>query len=193
MKKLLRKSVLERREALSTKMVSRNSLHILERLQVLPEYKEAKNVMLYLSFQREVMTPPIISDLFHQNKRVFIPVTVPATRALIVSELLSLEDDLEVGNFGVLEPKKEALRPFSAQQLDLVLVPGVAFDTRGYRIGYGGGYYDRFLPTLPADVPTIALAHEVQMIDRVVNDTYDFPVQKILTEDRLITCQEQSS
>ncbi|GAB6085247.1 5-formyltetrahydrofolate cyclo-ligase [Alkaliphilus crotonatoxidans] len=189
MKKQLRKAVLERREALSPETVIKNSHQILERLVTMTEYLKAKNVMLYLSFQREVMTQQIISDLFQHRKRVFIPVTVPKTKELIVSELLSLEDDLEVGNFGVLEPKKEALRPFSAQELDLVLVPGVAFDTRGYRIGYGAGYYDRFLPTLTPGVPTIGLAHEVQMIEQVPNDSYDIPVEKIVTEDRLILCK----
>lgn len=184
----MRKAILERRESISQEHVISNSQKILSTLNTLTEYQNAKNIMLFLSFQKEVMTPPIITELFQQKKRVFIPVTVPKTKALIVSELFNMEEDLEIGNFGVLEPKKEALRPFSKDLLDLILVPGVAFDTRGYRIGYGAGYYDRFLPTLPKGTPTIALAHEIQMVERVENDHYDFPVDMIITEERLIHC-----
>ncbi len=174
---------------MSPQMVNLNSELIFNRLAPLDFYKNAQCVMLYLSFRNEVDTSNIISNLFLQNKRVFIPVTVPTSKTLLISELKDFEKDLEIGTFGVLEPKKEALRPISSELIDLVIVPGVAFDERGYRIGYGAGYYDRFLPNLKDTVPTVALAFEVQMIDHVENDEYDFPVQYIITEKRMISCK----
>ncbi|QNO16001.1 5-formyltetrahydrofolate cyclo-ligase [Alkalicella caledoniensis] len=186
LKKQLRKEVLECREAISYEIIQDNSSKIHNKLKALNQYQEAQCIMLYLSFKNEVRTQEIITELFSKDKRVFIPVTVHKTKELIVSELLDLENDLEIGNFGVLEPKKEALRPVSPEIIDLVLVPGVAFDQRGYRIGYGAGYYDRFLPKLKEGTPTIALAHEVQMIEHVPNEDFDIPVQYILTHDRIL-------
>lgn len=186
LKKQLRKEVLERRKAISYEIIQDNSSKIHNKLKALDQYQGAQCIMLYLSFKNEVRTQEIITELFSKGRRVFIPVTVHKTKELIVSELLDLENDLEVGNFGVLEPKKEALRPVSPEIIDLVLVPGVAFDQRGYRIGYGAGYYDRFLPKLKKGTPTMALAHEVQMIEHVPNEDFDISVQYILTHDRFL-------
>lgn len=186
LKKQLRKEVLERRENVSYEVIKENSDRIFNKLKSMQQYKDAQCVMLYLSFKNEVRTQEIIEDLFSQGKRVFIPVTVHKTKGLIVSELLDVGKDLEVGNFGVLEPKPDALRPVSPEIIDLVLVPGVAFDERGYRIGYGAGYYDRFLPKLKQGTPKIAIAHEVQMIDEVPNEDFDIAVDYLLTHERLL-------
>ncbi|WP_051569156.1 5-formyltetrahydrofolate cyclo-ligase [Alkaliphilus transvaalensis] len=189
MKKIIRQEILNKREGLDQQAVQEKSEKIYDLLTATDHYQKAQCVMLFLSFRNEVDTNKIIQDLLKANKRVFIPVTVPKTKALIVSELKDPINDLEVGTFGVLEPKKEALRPVSPDLLDLIIVPGVAFDKRGYRIGYGAGYYDRFLPNINPQVPLIALALEVQMIDLVPNDNYDFPVQYIITENQIITCR----
>ena len=174
------------RESLSEQEVISNSKAVFDTLKNLKVYQEANCVMLYISFRNEIMTRDIIKDLIKSGRRVFVPVTVHETKAIIVSELLDYDEDLQVGNFGVLEPKPEALRPTDPNLLDLVLVPGVAFDERGYRIGFGAGYYDRFLPNLREGAITIALAHEVQMVDKVENDQYDIPVDYVLTDKGLI-------
>lgn len=190
MKKNLRKELLKKRNLLSKEEIHHKSLLITEKLKSRSFYKDAKHIMLYLSFDSEVLTNFIIEDLMNSNKKVYIPLTVPKTRELIVSELINLEEDLEVGNFGVLEPKKEAIRPVSVDLLDLVIVPGVGFEKSGYRIGYGGGYYDRFLPKISVKTPKVALAFEVQMIEKVPTDEYDFPVDYIITEEEIIDCKE---
>lgn len=145
--------------------------------------------MLFISFNNEVLTKPIIDNSIKHEKQVFIPVTVPKTKEIIVSELLNFEEDLEVGTFGLLEPKKDFLRPYSPEQLDLIIVPGVAFDSRGYRIGYGAGYYDRFLAKIDNDVPKISLAFDMQIINHVPNEEYDIPVDYIITESNFIECK----
>lgn len=192
LKKEIRKKILEIKNALSTEIIQEKSRRIFEELKKKDFYSNANNVMLYISFGSEVMTRPIIDDLLSRGKRVFIPVTVPATKALIVSELKDYEEDLQVGHFGVMEPKEEALRPVEPNILDLVIVPGVAFDQRGYRIGYGGGYYDRFLPRLPEKTTTVSLAFDMQLIDEVPISQYDIPVQYILTEESFIKCRKDN-
>ncbi|QUH18732.1 5-formyltetrahydrofolate cyclo-ligase [Alkaliphilus sp. B6464] len=192
MKKEIRKNILQGKDTFSNKMVREKSLAMMDTLSKIDFYKNANNVMLYISFGKEVTMKPIIDDLQNREKRVFIPVTVPATKALIVSELKSYEDDLVVGHFGIMESKEEALRPVEPSILDLVIVPGVAFDKNGYRIGYGGGYYDRFLPRLPEKTTTISLAFEMQLIDKVPTSQYDLPVQYIITEEQFIKCKKDN-
>lgn len=189
MKDEMRRNILNQRKEIPKEQVEQNSEAVFKNLSDLKEYNDAQNVMLYLAFRNEIITQEIIEDSLNKGKRVFIPVAVPETKELIVSELKSLEDDLEAGNYSILEPKPEALRPTPPQEIDLVLVPGVAFDKRGYRIGYGGGYYDRFLPKLKKGASTIALAHELQIVDKVEEDEFDYPVQYVITENRVIRCK----
>lgn len=188
MKKTLRQEILSKRESLSWETVEENSRLIFQTLMELEVYHRAQHIMLFLSFKKEVQTLPYLARMFQDKKRLFIPVTRSNPKGLIVSELIDLEEDLTPSAFGVLEPKPHALRPFPPEKLDLVLVPGVVFDPKGYRIGYGGGYYDRFLPTLPTSTPTIGLAHGIQVVDALTPDPYDFPVQYLLTEKGFIQC-----
>ncbi len=189
MKKELRKKILGLKNALPSEIIADKSSNILNRLTTTSFYSNANNVMIYISFGSEVLTKPIIDDLLNNGKRVFIPVTVPATKALIVSELKNYEDDLKVGHFGVMEPKDEALRPVDPSTLDLVVVPGVVFDRNGYRIGYGGGYYDRFIPRLSQNTTTVSLAFDMQLVDKIPTSEYDVAVQYIITEKELIKCK----
>lgn len=186
MKKEIRKKILQLKESLSEQEIQKKSSDIFNTLSNMEFYNNANNVMLYVSFGSEVLTKPIIDDLLQQGKRVFVPVTAPKTKELIVSELKSFEDDLKVGHFGVMEPKKDALRPVDPTIIDLIIVPGVAFDKEGYRIGYGGGYYDRFIPRLADKTPKVSLAFEMQLIDKVPKDKYDIPVEYMITEKQFI-------
>ena len=153
-------------------------------------YKNANNVMVYIPLdnENEVLTEPIINDLWNRGKKVFIPLTVHKTKEIIVSELKDLKKDLRIGNFGVLEPKKEATRPTDPSILNMVIVPGVAFDKKGYRIGHGAGYYDRFLPKLSKKTATVSLAFDMQLIDKVPNEHHDIAVKYIITEKQFIRC-----
>ena len=146
--------------------------------------------MTYVPFQEEIHTTLIIEDFLSRNREVYIPVTQPKEKKIIVSRLLDLEKDLETGHFGVLEPKAFALRPTDPKEIDLIIVPGLAFTKSGYRIGYGGGYYDRFLPTLAHKPATIALALDFQVMDTLPLNDFDVPVDMIITESQVIDCKK---
>jgi len=95
-------------------------------------------------------------------------------------------NELEPGAFNILEPKKEFFRPVSPDDIDLVIIPGVAFDKDGDRIGYGMGFYDRFLRSMKKNIPVVALAYEFQIVDDIPVDDTDVTVHKIITEERII-------
>jgi 5-formyltetrahydrofolate cyclo-ligase len=115
------------------------------------------------------------------SKRVLLPYV--KGKDLEISEICSLQD-VAPGKFKILEPKRKENAPIS--DVDLVIVPGVAFDGRGQRVGYGGGYYDRFLVKTRA--PRVALAYENQIVASVPAEDHDQRVDKIVTEKRVITC-----
>src|SRR5208283_2568745 len=165
------------------------SSRISRRLFDLQEFEHAKTIVIYLHIGSEVRTREILARCIAQAKRVIIPVTNKMNRRLIFSELKVPEKELEVGNFGILEPKTEFLRPVPLEEAEIVLVPGVAWDLRCYRIGYGGGYYDRSINSMHNHVLTVGLGYEFQIVREIPITRYDRPVDKIVTERRVITKQ----
>jgi len=188
-KKEIRQQMIQKRKSLSTKDLKDKSLKIFHQLQGTEPYKSATKLMTYVPFQEEIHTTLLIEDFLKKNLQVFIPVTKPKEKLIVISELLDLEKDLESGHFGVLEPKAYAFRPKDPKIIDLIIVPGLAFTKSGYRIGYGGGYYDRFLPTLDQKPTTIALALDFQIVDSLPLDDFDVPVDMIVTESQVIDCK----
>ncbi|MEN1759140.1 5-formyltetrahydrofolate cyclo-ligase [Anoxynatronum sibiricum] len=189
MKELMRQQILNKRNQLSAEQVMSKSTLIINRLMKQPELHQSSNIMVYLDFRNEVKTDDLIQRLLEQEKQIFIPVTNPATHTLMVSQLEDPATDLEKGHFGLLEPKSEALRPVAPTLIDLAIVPGLVFDYEGYRIGFGAGYYDRFLPSLRPGVPLISLLYELQLVDQVPREPHDVPVHFLITENRTITCK----
>lgn len=188
MKNEIRKQILEARKALSPEEVIAKSTKIFYRLQHFPLYQNARHVLAYIDFRNEVKTDLIIKDLLSSGKNVIIPVSIPETKEMMISQVLDPEKELAKGAYGILEPKKEFIRKVNPDDLDLILVPGVAFDVRGYRIGYGGGYYDRFFGQQIKKIPSVALAYDFQIIEAVPRDFFDHPVDYIITETRTIAC-----
>jgi 5-formyltetrahydrofolate cyclo-ligase len=188
MKQKLREEVLGRRQQIPPSLRREYSVNIHKRLSGLDIFAVSVNVMVYAAFRNEVETMPIIQHCLSEGKKVIVPVAIPKTRELLLSELRDPERELHPGTFGVPEPAPEFIRPFPAEGLDLILVPGVAFDEGGFRLGYGAGYYDRFFERLSRKVPSIGLAFETQIIDRVPADPTDRPVDFIITEKKLIDC-----
>lgn len=186
LKSELRKNVLKDRGALSPAEVAAKSARIIERLLGMDEYRRASTIMVYIDFRNEVQTGELVQRAMAAGKRVAVPVTDIAGRRLTPSLLADFPGDLHPGAWGILEPKPECLRPLAPEELDLVVVPGVAFDEQGNRLGYGGGFYDRFLPRTRPDTVYVALAFEVQVRPDVYPGPHDVPVHYLLTEDRLI-------
>lgn len=139
-------------------------------------YKQARKVMIYLSFGWEIETRPLVSDLLEQGKKVFVPV-VQKQKRLLIPTSYTWETVLVSGDFGIQEPISG--ETIAAPLLDLIVVPGLAFSPAGYRLGYGGGYYDRFLLTTPAR--RVGLCYS-QFIRELPRDAWDEPVHFLATE-----------
>lgn len=187
-KKELRKKVQELRDALPREERERLSRMIMENLWKVPEFRDARTVLFFISFRSEVDTLPMIERALKEGKVVCVPCTDSSNHQMVASRLLDLEEDLRTGNYDILEPRRECLRPVPPEELDVVLMPGVAFDLTGGRLGYGGGYYDRFLEKCSARCLLLAPAFEVQLVEHVPCADHDRHVHKIVTERRIIDC-----
>ncbi|MBC7342442.1 MAG: 5-formyltetrahydrofolate cyclo-ligase [Clostridia bacterium] len=162
--------------------VAQKSSAIAREVLNLAAYRRAQTIMTYVAFRNEVRTEIIIREALAQGKRVAVPLCSKARRQLIASQLLDFPGDLAPGTWGIPEPKPEALRPLDPQAIDLVIVPGVAFDRRGYRLGYGGGYYDRFLLRLGQGSVSVGVAFSLQVVDELPCEERDRPVNLVITE-----------
>lgn len=188
MKRELRKKIIAERMGLSQSMVAQKSLNIAKKLDSLLEYQKASLIMFYLDFRNEVQTSKLIEQALAEGKRIVIPITVREESKLIPSEILDFPGDLVPGTWGILEPKEDCIRPVDPKEIDVVIVPGVSFDEKGNRMGYGGGFYDRFLLRTKPEAIFIALAFEMQVRDNVFPEKHDLPVHYVVTEERVIKC-----
>lgn len=169
----------KRREMTADEVLSK-SARIQKQLFSFDKYVNAKTVMLYVSAFNEPSTIEIIKDAIEYEKRVVLPVSDTATETIVLSYLDSL-DDLEKGAYGILEPK--VIKPADTADIDFILVPGLAFDRRGNRMGFGKGYYDKLLCKTCAE--KTALCYEFQLFDEINADDHDIPMNTIITEDKL--------
>ena len=153
----------------------------------LPEYAVASTVMFYVDVRSEVRTRRDLETALDSDKSIIVPWCNDDGEL----ELFRLESmqELETGMYRILEPRKELRRlpekQVAVEQLDLIMVPGVAFDRRGARMGHGKGYYDRLLEHARPDTPLIALAFECQMFDEIPVAPHDVFMDKIVTEERV--------
>ena len=147
----------------------------------LTAFRRAKTIGCYVALPYEVQTWRMIEEMIAKGKRVVVPVMQPRTKRLTLSEVRDPATELARGRFGVWEPRPSARRPVPIRDVDLLLVPGIAFDRRGHRVGHGEGYFDRFLARVPQTTPTIGLAFQFQLLDRLPHTSHDHAVQTILT------------
>ncbi|MGQ9537243.1 MAG: 5-formyltetrahydrofolate cyclo-ligase [Actinomycetota bacterium] len=187
-KKELRRKVQELRDALPPETRRKLSSRVADNLWSVPEFSAARTVLFFISFRSEVDTLPMIRRALEEGKRVCVPCTNAEDRSMVASQLLDLENDLCLGNYDILEPRCDCLRPVPPEEIDVVLMPGVAFDLTGGRLGYGGGYYDRFLEKCSPHCRLIAIAFELQVVEHVPCADHDRHVHKIVTEERVIDC-----
>ncbi|MDK2798454.1 MAG: 5-formyltetrahydrofolate cyclo-ligase [Clostridiales bacterium] len=185
-KKTLRQKYLHLRNRLKTDEVIEKSKKIMKRLVDISWYKQSKVIMTYIDFKNEVITRDFIHYALDNNKKIIVPVTDVLSKTLILSELKDFDKDLHPSTYGILEPKKECIRKVDDNLLDLILVPGLVFDIAGYRIGYGGGYYDKLLQRLEDKCKTVGLAFDFQIIDSIPTECFDRKVDVIITEERII-------
>jgi 5-formyltetrahydrofolate cyclo-ligase len=122
----------------------------------------------------------MISETLEMGKRVCVPFTLEDSKSIVASEIEDL-GVLKPGPYGIYQPEESRVRPVPLEDIDLVVVPGVAFDSCCIRLGRGHGYYDRFLSALPKDTETIGLAFDFQVLERLPKDPHDVPVSKTIT------------
>jgi len=190
MKDALRKQILAIRNRLTDEEVMRLSERIFSNLAENSLFHDSAHVMVYLDFKHEVKTDSIINYCLEKNKKVYVPVCIAETHELCISEITSPEE-LRPGHYGIREPHTDFIRLSDSSLIDLVLIPGVAFDRAGSRIGFGAGYYDRFLKRLEPKAVKTALAYSFQVADHVPADEYDIPVDYIVTEKGTIKCRSK--
>ncbi|SHK49916.1 5-formyltetrahydrofolate cyclo-ligase [Tepidibacter formicigenes] len=186
MKKEFRKKVLQIRKEQSDSLVLEKSKKVFDNLMKLDEIKNSNTIMAYLDFNKEVKTDIIINHLISLGKKIIVPISIVEERKLLLSEIKDIEKEVKIGTYGIREPKEEYIRPVNNNEIDIVIVPAVAYDINGYRLGYGGGYYDRFLETLRKDAKTIGIAFELQIFDSIPKEEHDAKLNYIITEKRII-------
>ena len=184
-KSSVREKMLRVRNNLAPHHIQSMSQDIFNAFIKLDKVQRSSTIMAYLSFGSEVNADYIIEWAWNKNKRVVVPVCIPKTKRMIPSIIHSFRQ-VEQGYFGIRQPKKEFLRPVDKQAVDLIVVPAVAFDRLGYRIGYGGGYYDRILAHMKKEAVKIGLAFHCQLVSRLPVDKHDIPVDLIVTEKGVI-------
>lgn len=179
-KSAIRKEIYARRAARTDEEIHSLSLSMKERLTALPEYKDSKVIYAYMDCKHEAETADIIRQAWSEGKRVAVPRV--CGQDMIFYYITSFEEDLEDGYFGIREPKERY--PAAAEDA-LMLLPGVAFDEKRHRVGYGGGFYDRFLEAHPKLV-TVALALDFQIFPEAPFEPFDILPGKIVTDKRVI-------
>lgn len=185
-KKKLRKIIIDQRDKLTPEEILSKSSLIAENLYSLSAYQNAGAVMFFISFGSEVDTRSMLEETIRKGKLALAPKALPKTRELIPSQILNWDEDLAPGAYNIPEPRDDMLRPCKPDLIDLLIVPGVAFDLKGNRLGYGGGYYDRFFPLLKQGTPLVALVFDLQIQPEIPVEKWDQPVDIVITEKRII-------
>lgn len=175
-KKEVRRYIKQQRDAASDEQVAQNSEKIAEAVAALPQYKEASCVYAYIDYNHEVMTDSIIFKALEDGKRVAVPRV--EDKDLVFCYLNGL-DDLEAGYFGIREPKQSC--KIANEKDALFIMPGVAFDKVHHRVGYGGGFYDRYLAKANTHYK-VALAFDFQVLETVPYEPHDILIDLLVTE-----------
>ncbi|MBA2873481.1 5-formyltetrahydrofolate cyclo-ligase [Thermaerobacillus caldiproteolyticus] len=186
-KKTIRQQMKARLQQLTDEQKQAYDKEIARNLYALPLWQNATTIGITISRGIEVNTKPIIEKAWQAGKAVAVPKCDPVTKTMRFREICSFSQ-LESVYFDLWEPIAAVTREVAADDIDVMIVPGICFSRNGYRIGYGGGYYDRYLQHFSQT--TISLAYTFQVIDDIPSEPHDIPVQQIITNDEVIVCDE---
>ncbi len=173
-KTALRKEIKEKKRAMTEEQIDQASRRLGELLAASEVYRKAKTIYGYLPYNQEVRTVPMLQRALDDGKKVAVPKCYGDEMHFIYLDDLT---QVEKGYCGIPEPVADG--PVADDKTALVLMPGLAFDREGHRIGYGGGFYDKFLAAEP-DHPTLALCYDFQMLDHLETEEFDVPVDEVL-------------
>lgn len=192
----LRKNVLKMRDGLTSLQREEKDRLVSHRFLELIEKIKSATIFLYVSFRSEVDTHGLIDNLLAEGKIVTVPLVSLQDRKMTAIRLLDTKKDLVPGYYGILEPRKELIleRSVNHRDIDIVVLPGSVFDESGGRLGYGGGFYDRFLANeISPSATRIALAYDFQVRKKIAQESHDQPVDYIITEKRVIAGRSEIS
>lgn len=181
----IRKETLEKRDAIDIQSRKEKDLIIKQSLFALPEFQSANVIFYFASFRSEVSTLKQIREILGLGKRIVLPAVDKKAKGLRLYEIKDLSE-LSPGVMGILEPNVPEHREIDINSVDFVVMPGVAFDSRCNRIGYGAGFYDKLLSGLRKQIPLVAIAYEEQIVDAIPSEPHDIRVHKIVTDKRII-------
>jgi 5-formyltetrahydrofolate cyclo-ligase len=181
----LRTQILATRDTVPREERRQKSRIITDRLLALPEFARARNIFAYVSFRSEVETLELIADCLKRGVTVSVPLTLVRESRLLSYAITEPDRDLVPGYCSIPEPRP-TLPQVDPASIEVVVVPGSVFDARGGRLGYGGGYYDRFLQTAAPQALRIGLAFDLQVVDTVPLESHDQPLDWLITETRTL-------
>ena len=185
----IRKKILLQRDNLAAADRQQKSLQIGERLWQLAAFRQAQTLFVYVNFRSEVETLPIIKRCLVAGKTVAVPLTDSQRKQLLPFLITDPARDLRPGYCAIPEPDPERAEPCAAENIDLVILPGSVFDEQGGRLGYGGGYYDRFLVEKAPAAKRVALAFDLQIVAELPLLPHDQKYDWLISESRTISPQ----
>ncbi len=180
--------MLSRREGLSGERVISLSKAIAVKVNTLREFKEAKTVFCYISKGKEVYTKEIIIKSIYMNKKVIAPRVDVVKNKIVLHEIRNIEKDLSEGFKGILEPKAHLPVFDDLNKINFAIIPGIAFDRKGRRIGFGKGFFDRLLSRKKLHPILCGIAFDFQIIDNIPYFSHDICMDNIVSEKRIIWC-----
>ncbi|HXH12025.1 MAG TPA: 5-formyltetrahydrofolate cyclo-ligase [Alphaproteobacteria bacterium] len=192
-KRQIRRAMLSLRQALPEVERLARSRCIWRRLTALRCYQAARVILGYMAMDKEVLTDGLLRQAIAAGKLIVLPVVEVGERQLALYAIRNLEHDVAPGFRRILEPQRHRTRPVDVEEVELALVPGVAFDAQGGRLGFGAGFYDRLLSRFPEGIPKIGIAFDFQVLPRLPRLSHDIALDAIVTESRVISCRPLST
>jgi 5-formyltetrahydrofolate cyclo-ligase len=184
----IRKTIIQKREKLSSLKKNEKSIAIAKRLFGMDEFKKSKSVFCFLSTPAEVQTDWIIRESLGLGKQVLVPLLDSKDANLKVASIASMDIEFVAGIYGVREPSPKFRKVAHFSSIDFIVAPGLAFDIFGNRVGYGGGFYDNFFKKISRDVTRVAIAYGFQLLDKVPYTELDESIHFLVTEVTTLKC-----
>ena len=180
MKKVLRKELIKKRNELTTDEVATLSEAIINNLFKLIDFEKMKSIMLYYPIQNEVSTEKLIEFCNDKKKKVVLPKVIKEKREIIPCKIADT-DHLKLGEYNIMEPFEYEI--IDKNEIDVVIVPGVGFSKKGYRLGYGAGYYDKFLMDYKG--LKVGICYSLQLVEDVYEEEHDIKMDYIVTDSEI--------
>jgi 5-formyltetrahydrofolate cyclo-ligase len=187
-KEKLRELYQNKRKQMSKTILKNKSSIITDKIYSYVKENNYKDIMIFVSFRNEIYTHDLVKELLkEQNTNIYVPYIDKKADEMKISHIKNFTNDLKPGVFGILEPKEQLRTDINLKdKLDLIIVPGLVYSKNGYRIGYGGGYYDKFLSSITGDVKKVGIVYSNLVVEKLPVDSYDIPVDLIITDEKNI-------